>query len=126
LLYTAVADDSFSETAATPIGSPRPAEELVTADIEEQLETPRERFLEAFVELASIRQAAKRAGINRATHYKWLKEDEAYAETFRFLREDVIEALEEEADRRGRDGVLKPFSIKARCAGILGSTRITS
>lgn len=73
-------------------------------------QTPKKKiaFLEAFRENGSVKHSAEIAGISRITHYDWLKKDEKYATDFINAREDAADALEKEARRRAKDGVLEP------------------
>ena len=66
------------------------------------------RFLAAFGEHATVAAAAKAAGVGRRTHYDWLTSDDAYAERFKEVEEDVTESLEAEARRRAQLGVEEP------------------
>jgi len=61
-------------------------------------------FLAAYANMATVTHAAREAGINRSTHYTWLKEDEAYAEAFRYAQEEAADNLEAEARRRAFEG----------------------
>ncbi len=71
-------------------------------------EDSRAAFLAAYGELGNIKQAAKKAGISRDTHYAWLKDDPDYAKTFELAREEAVETLEAEARRRAVEGVNRP------------------
>jgi hypothetical protein len=95
--------------AESVTASADPDRSPAAAEHRDVTKSPKERFLKAFAELAYIGLAAKKAGIHRGTHYKWLDEDPEYEEAFKHLKEDVIEMLEREADRRGHDGILKPI-----------------
>lgn len=68
------------------------------------------KFLNAFAKLGSVKAAAADAGIDRTTHYTWL-DDESYRRAYERARQIAADALEEEARRRavegyiGKDGV---------------------
>ena len=55
--------------------------------------------------------ACRRAGIDRATHYRWMQSDPKYAADFEAARPEVAGLLEDEAMRRAVEGVEKPVSI---------------
>jgi hypothetical protein len=67
-------------------------------------------FLAAMAETGNISAAAKIAGIDRHSHYDWLKDDPdgSYAEAYETARIESIESLEKEARRRALTGYLKP------------------
>lgn len=65
-------------------------------------------FLDAYARLGVIGRAAEEAGIDRRTVYRWKEEDAEFAELFESAKEAYVEALEEEADRRGRIGWKEP------------------
>ena len=67
----------------------------------------RTAFLAAFAELGTITHAARAAGVERKSHYNWLKDPE-YAVAFADAQEESIEALESEARRRAVVGNEKP------------------
>jgi transposase-like protein len=86
------------------------------------------RFLAAYSDLGNIRRAAEASGVNRGTHYLWLKQaqaqlprdqargtaDENYMVRFERTKEDAIDSLEAEARRRALEGsdVLLIFLLK--------------
>jgi len=68
----------------------------------------KELFLSEYSKLGTILKAAKAANIDRKTHYNWLKTNPEYAEFFERAKEDYLEKLEAEADRRAVEGTLRP------------------
>lgn len=71
--------------------------------------TPKKRaFLAAYAKTAQVTAAAEAAKVERATHYKWLKEDPYYAELFEQAKIEAAEMLEAEAVRRANIGVDEP------------------
>ena len=72
-------------------------------------------FLRCYAEIGNVSLAAMQAGIHRATHYRWLAEDEAYANAAEEAKEEAIEALEAEARRRALEysDTLLMFLLKA-------------
>jgi len=69
---------------------------------------PKQRaFLAAYAESASVTKAAKACGISRETHYEWKKEPH-YAAAFKEAELRAGDALEDEAVRRAKAGVLEP------------------
>jgi hypothetical protein len=80
-----------------------------------QNSTPKKaRFLKAYAITCQINKAAEMAGIDRGTHYDWLKDPE-YKAQFEAARVQAADMLEEEAVRRAFDGsdVLLIFLLKA-------------
>jgi hypothetical protein len=65
-------------------------------------------FLAAFLKTASVKKAARLAGIDRSIHYTWLGEDADYRVAFDAAREAAAQVLEDEAVRRAHEGTLKP------------------
>ena len=56
--------------------------------------------------------ALKRAGIGRARHASWLREDQDYEQAFNSSQETVADVLEAEAMRRAVSGTNKPIYFK--------------
>lgn len=65
-------------------------------------------MLAALAETGNVSKAANAAGINRVTHYVWLKEDPEYAAAAEDAMEQAADLLEEEARRRAHDGTDEP------------------
>lgn len=61
-------------------------------------------FLTAFAEHGVVLTAAELAGINRWTHYHWLRTDAVYAEAFEEAERSAITSLEDEARKRAIGG----------------------
>lgn len=74
-------------------------------------------FLETFAETCNIWQAAKRAGIGRTTHYRWLVEDQAYVGEFDKVQRAAGEHVESTAVSRATDGWLEPVHYQGRVCG---------
>ena len=70
---------------------------------------PKKRaMLNAYVAAGgSVVQACKAARVGRTTHYRWVMEDEVYAEAFAQAAYKAGETLEAEAVRRATQGVRK-------------------
>lgn len=68
----------------------------------------RERFLAALARLGRVDLAAEETGIDRSVTYDWRKADPAFAAKWEVARQLGAEKLEDEAYRRGHDGVDKP------------------
>lgn len=64
-------------------------------------------FLAAYAEIGTITHAALAAGIERRSHYNWLK-DEDYREAWEVAHLAACETLELEARRRAREGWDEP------------------
>ncbi|TOG59084.1 hypothetical protein, partial [Vibrio parahaemolyticus] len=70
------------------------------------------RFFEALDQGATIGEAAKIAGYSRRSVYRYAEEDPTFSEQLEDAKADLLESLEKEADRRGRDGVTDFKSLK--------------
>lgn len=68
-------------------------------------------FLAAYAQLARVNKAADAAGVDRRTHYDWLREDGDYREEFERAKELAVQQLEDEAVRRAVEGVEEPMNI---------------
>ena len=75
------------------------------------------RFLAAMAGGASVRQAAQAAGYSAAAAYRYREFDPAFAERWKEAEAERLDRLEEEADRRGVEGVLKPVFWKGEECG---------
>lgn len=87
---------------------------MVTRHVSQQ---KKELFLAAFAETCTVTHAAEAAGIDRRTHYDWLKADPEYADRFRQAEQSVADSLEAEAIRRARDGVDRDVYYKGEVVG---------
>jgi len=81
-----------------------------------------ERFLRAFSQIPHIGEACAAASISRNTYYRWLKEDEAFAEKAKEAEEYGLDELEAEAIRRAKEksDVLLIFLLKSKRRHIFG------
>lgn len=72
-------------------------------------------FLNAFHEHGVIYRAARVAGVHRATIYKWLDSDPAFAQAFSDCHEDTYDELEESGFKKALNGdpILTMFYLKA-------------
>ena len=76
------------------------------------------RFLAAFAMLGTISHAALETGIDRQTHYNWLKADpEDYGKAYAEAEEMASDMLEREARRRAVDGVEEPVFYQGQVCG---------
>lgn len=72
----------------------------------------RSYFLECLCENGNVTESAKLAGIPRTTLYDWRRADEDFARAWEEANELGTDALEDEATRRGKDGVDEPIFYK--------------
>jgi hypothetical protein len=79
----------------------------------------KKRFLERFKKYYMVGTAAKAAGIDRTTVYKWLKKDKTFEGKFRQTRNEMLTVLEDEAFRRAYKGVAEPVFYKGEECGIV-------
>lgn len=71
----------------------------------------RVKLIAEFRRTGRIDLAAAHAGVDRDSHYRWLKEYPDYAAAFEEAREQVAGLLEDEAVRRAYKGTLKPMNV---------------
>jgi hypothetical protein len=74
-------------------------------------------FLAAFAETGVVYKAAEAAGLSRASHSNWMKQDSSYVEEFELLYEEVCQKLEAEAMRRAVDGYQEPVYQGGKLVG---------
>ena len=74
------------------------------------IRTPEKRaaFLEDLANHGNVTQACETIGVGRVAIYKWRNEDPEFMADWEAALELGTDALEDEAVRRGRDGVLRP------------------
>ena len=83
----------------------------------EASETAKEIFLAAVCGGSTITLAAQEAGINRGTAYRWRGEDASFSDAWDDALDEGTDRLEQEAVRRGRDGVTKPVYQGGKLVG---------
>jgi hypothetical protein len=66
-------------------------------------------FLAAFAVTGNIGRAAAAAGIDRSTHHRWMREDSAYAESFKQATEEAAGVVEDIAVQRATEGLDEPI-----------------
>lgn len=74
-------------------------------------------FLAALAEVGNITQAAELAGIDRKTHYIWMKNDPDYPAAYEEAMEQAADRLEQEARRRAVEGVEEPIFYQGKKVG---------
>lgn len=80
---------------------------------------PKKRaFIAAYAECGTITRAAEIAGIDRKTHYDWIKEDLDYVKACEVAYEQAGERLEQEARRRAVEGTKKPVFYQGKECGV--------
>jgi uncharacterized protein YbjQ (UPF0145 family) len=65
-------------------------------------------FLREFAQCGIILRAAQAAGVGRQTVTDWRHADPAFVDLMADAHENALDLLEEEARRRGHDGVVEP------------------
>jgi len=79
-------------------------------------------FLRIYSEVGRVDVAARIAGIGRRTHYHKLKTDPAYRKAFELAEECAVQALEDEAIRRAKEGVRRPVMYQGKAVKLNGRT----
>jgi hypothetical protein len=75
------------------------------------------KFLEQYVATGEIGPAARAAGIERTTHYVWMKRCASYKARFEEAQRMRVEVLETEVRRRALVGWLEPVYYKGQKLG---------
>jgi len=76
------------------------------------------KFFAALENGHPVRAACAAAGYARSCVYEWRKEDHAFAERWTCAARIAGDLLEEEADRRGRDGYDEPIFFQGEQCGV--------
>ncbi|NPV90087.1 MAG: terminase [Firmicutes bacterium] len=82
-------------------------------------EKKRREFLSAYAEYGNVTQAAQKAGIDRASHHKWLREIDGYREAFSEAIEEAADRLEREAWTRAVIGVDRIIYYRGEPCGVV-------
>lgn len=77
------------------------------------------QFLEVFPTEGTVTHAAQKVGVDRSAHYRWLKEDPAYAAAFAEAEVKALDGLEREARRRAIEGTEKPVYQGGKLIGTI-------
>jgi hypothetical protein len=72
------------------------------------------KFLATLAETGNVRASSEAAGIDRKTAYEWREQDETFKALWKESIENAIDLLEQEAWRRGYEGVDKPIVYKGK------------
>ena len=68
-------------------------------------QTNKTKMLEALTHcLGNISEACKMVNISRETHYRWIREDDFYAQQIEDLQESIIDFVESELFKQIKDG----------------------
>jgi hypothetical protein len=78
-----------------------------------------ELFIATLQETSNVAQACRSAAINRSTAYEWREEDEDFAKRWNEALEIATDALEQEARRRGVEGVVEPVFQGGKKVGVV-------
>lgn len=76
-------------------------------------------MLAVFPEEGTVKHAAARVGIDRATHYRWMQDDQLYAKAFAAAEAEAFDNLEREARRRAVEGTEKPVYQSGKKVGTI-------
>lgn len=75
------------------------------------------RFFQALENGHPVRAACAAAGYGRSSVYEWRQSDDAFAARWLRAIAIAVDLLEEEADRRGRDGTDEPVFFRGATVG---------
>jgi hypothetical protein len=71
----------------------------------ESTQRKQEKMLDALKRhLGVVKSACEEVGINRTTHYKWMKQSESYAEAVVQLEDDALDMVENELFNQIKNG----------------------
>lgn len=84
-----------------------------------QVKKGQPEFLNALMDGASVSDAARKAGVGRQTVYDWRKADPDFALAWNQAVDIGTDALEDEAQRRGKDGVEEPVYQGGKQVGVV-------
>ena len=76
-------------------------------------------FLEAYAEQCNVLLAARSAGINRVTVYRWLEHDEDFSFAYNQAKEDAKDTLRAEIYRRAVEGWDEPVYQLGKYRGVV-------
>jgi hypothetical protein len=77
----------------------------------------REKFLDALKRTGNVTKACTLAGLGRTAVYEWRDEEEEFRQNWQKALDVAADLLEEEAIRRGKDGVKKPVYQGGKLVG---------
>jgi len=72
------------------------------------------KFIAAYLNHGTVSKAAEMVGIERMTHYRWLKKEGDYLDAWNDAHEIWCENLEREAYRRAYEGIDKPIVYQGK------------
>lgn len=77
------------------------------------------RFLEGYAKTGSVGRASLHAGVSRRTHLTWKAKDRKFAVAHEEALTIAVDQMEQEARRRGVEGVLDPVYYAGREVGTI-------
>lgn len=80
-------------------------------------EQRKQKFLRALAECGVITDAAKVAGVERKTVYRWREQDPDFAKAWDEAEQEAADKLEREAIRRAVEGVEEPVFHQGKIVG---------
>lgn len=99
----------------------KPAAAMMTESLTEQngrLRTKQKAvFLATFAKMGTVQAACNKTKVGRSTVYFWAKVDKLFAVAFAEAQEEATDVCEQEARRRGVDGVLEPVYYQGDVVG---------
>lgn len=89
----------------------------IAAHVDEDVDSRKRAWLEAFEESGTVVGACKSTGMPRSTAYLWRTKDEAFLLAWHDIEEATTERMEREAYRRGVEGVQRDVYHMGRVVG---------
>lgn len=74
-------------------------------------------MINAYAATCNLVKAAKKAGIDRSTHYQWLDTKPRYADAFNKTKRAAVDYLESKAVQRSAVGWLEPIHYQGSVCG---------
>lgn len=81
---------------------------MTSEEITERTKDMKEKFIERYIDLASITRTCKEVQMTRRNFYQWLENDPEFKAKFKIADAMALGVLEDEAHRRAVDGTLRP------------------
>src|SRR5665213_2391677 len=78
----------------------------------------RDKVIREFRRTGRVDLATACAGVDRPTHYLWMKENPKYRKAFEEARDEVAGLLEDEATRRAYAGTMRPVAVAGKAVMI--------
>lgn len=97
-----------------PTDIPSALPSALPADLRQHSPRTRALVIKEFRRVGRVDLACASQGVDRTTHYSWLKRFPKYAKDFEEARAEVAGLLEDEAVRRAYQGTMRPTAVAGK------------